>query len=80
MMQCSWGSRRSRVRAVLRLPDPTSAPVCPPTEETGSCLANTTCWTYSWQLTPWSSCRADGPHPAPTCGPGTMTRGKQCIR
>ena len=46
-------------------------------QETSTCLLNTTCWSYSWRLTPWTSCRPAG---SASCGSGSMFRGKQCIR
>ena len=75
-LQCSWKSRQSRNRTVLRQPDQSSS-VCPPLEEARSCVANATCWTYTWHLTDWTSCRPAGDS---TCGTGVQTRGQRCVR
>ena len=76
MFQCSWSSRQTRNRTVLRSPDRESS-LCPPLEETRSCVANSTCWTFSWHLTPWTSCRPLGQS---SCGPGIQRRGARCVR
>ena len=75
-LQCSWKSRQSRNRTVLRQPDQSSS-VCPPLEEARSCVANATCWSYTWHLTDWTSCRPAGDS---TCGTGVQTRGQRCVR
>ena len=61
---------------MLRSPDRVSS-VCPPLEETRSCVANSSCWTFSWHLTPWTSCRPLGQS---SCGPGEQRRGARCVR
>ena len=76
ILQCSWNSRQLRNRTVLRAPDRTNA-ICPPLEETRSCISNTTCWTYSWHLTDWTSCQPLGDS---SCGPGVQRRGQRCVR
>ena len=40
-------------------------------------MKNSTCWTYSWLLTDWTSCRPSG---LSSCGPGLQTRGQRCVR
>ena len=76
VLQCAWTSRQSRTRTVLRAPGPAAAP-CPPQLESRACVANTSCWSYSWQLTPWTSCQPIG---HATCGPGHQRRGARCVR
>eukprot|EP00090_Calanus_glacialis_P045441 TRINITY_DN8432_c0_g1_i1.p1 TRINITY_DN8432_c0_g1~~TRINITY_DN8432_c0_g1_i1.p1 ORF type:complete len:1537 (-),score=130.83 TRINITY_DN8432_c0_g1_i1:368-4978(-) len=73
---CTWSSRRTRKRSILRAPDRSSLG-CPPLEESRRCLANQTCWTYNWHLTGWTSCKPVGDS---SCGPGIQTRGQQCFR
>ena len=51
--------------------------MCPPLEEVRSCVTNSTCWTFSWHLTDWTSCRPTGDS---DCGPGHQTRGQRCVR
>ena len=76
VLQCAWTSRQSRTRTVLRAPGPAAAP-CPPQLESRACVANTSCWSYSWQLTPWTSCQPIG---HVTYGPGHQRRGARCVR
>ena len=59
------------------LRSPGSGSSCPPLSEERSCLANSTCWTYSWHLTDWTSCRPLGDG---VCGPGVQRRGQRCVR
>lgn len=61
---------------MLRSPDRGSS-VCPPLQETRSCVANSTCWTFTWHLTPWTSCRPLGQS---SCGQGVQRRGARCVR
>ena len=41
------------------------------------CVANSSCFSHSWLLTGWTSCRPAGDS---QCGQGTQTRGRQCVR
>ena len=76
MFQCDRGSVQTRNRTVLRSPDQES-PRCPPLSETRSCVANSTCWSYSWHLTDWTSCSPLGDS---ECGAGVQRRGQRCVR
>ena len=40
-------------------------------------MANSTCWSYTWHLTDWTSCR---PHGDSSCGQGVQRRGQRCVR
>ncbi|KAI4900579.1 hypothetical protein NFI96_017260 [Prochilodus magdalenae] len=63
-----------RSRTVLRMPG--SGHTCPQLNQTLSC-ANTTCLSYSYAYSDWSSCRLSD---NAVCGQGTKTRLLNCVR
>ncbi|XP_072517288.1 thrombospondin type-1 domain-containing protein 7B [Salminus brasiliensis] len=71
---CNERELRWRNRSVLRMPE--SGHTCPELNQTQSC-ANTTCLSYSYAYSDWSSCQLSE---NAVCGQGTKTRLLNCIR
>ncbi|XP_019738101.1 thrombospondin type-1 domain-containing protein 7B isoform X2 [Hippocampus comes] len=74
--QCERGSERNRSRQILRLPAVGSA-ACPEMIQSESCSLNTTCFTYQYQVSEWSTCRLSE---NAICGGGARQRLLDCVR
>ncbi|XP_062869505.1 thrombospondin type-1 domain-containing protein 7B [Trichomycterus rosablanca] len=72
-MGCNEKEMRWRSRMVLRMPG--RGHTCPELNQTESC-ANTTCLSYSYAYSDWSSCRLNK---NAVCGTGTKTRLLNCV-
>ncbi|XP_047666453.1 thrombospondin type-1 domain-containing protein 7B isoform X2 [Tachysurus fulvidraco] len=72
-MGCNEKGFRWRSKRVLRMPG--SGHTCPELNQTQSCT-NTTCVSYSYAYSDWSSCRLSD---NAVCGQGTKTRLLNCI-
>ncbi|GLH10714.1 Uncharacterized protein GBIM_15620, partial [Gryllus bimaculatus] len=67
---CEPSRERQRTRSVLRGPA-SDGEGCPPLIEVQGCRINSTCFTYAWRATAYSSCLPLGGSP---CGEGVQAR------
>ncbi|XP_028837445.1 thrombospondin type-1 domain-containing protein 7B isoform X3 [Denticeps clupeoides] len=74
-MSCDDNAYRWRVRNVLRRPQ--QGHMCSELNQTAPCVLNSTCFTYSYSNSEWSSCRLND---NAVCGRGYRTRLQICIR
>ncbi|XP_024919574.1 thrombospondin type-1 domain-containing protein 7B [Cynoglossus semilaevis] len=75
-LQCDQGTLRNRSRNVLR-PPASQNPACPDLVQSESCIFNSTCFTYHYQVSEWSSCHLGE---NAVCGEGLQLRLLNCIR
>ncbi|XP_061782034.1 thrombospondin type-1 domain-containing protein 7B isoform X1 [Nerophis lumbriciformis] len=74
--QCDQGSERNRSRHLLRPPAAEGA-TCPEMVQSESCILNSTCFTYLYQVSEWSTCRLSE---NAVCGQGSRQRLLDCVR
>uniref|UniRef100_A0AAY4ECW1 Thrombospondin type-1 domain-containing protein 7A n=1 Tax=Denticeps clupeoides TaxID=299321 RepID=A0AAY4ECW1_9TELE len=74
-LPCDPSAARKRRRHVLRLP--ASGETCPDDEQTEPCVLNSTCFSYQYNVSDWSTCQLSE---NALCGQGTRTRFLDCIR
>ncbi|XP_015252845.1 PREDICTED: thrombospondin type-1 domain-containing protein 7B, partial [Cyprinodon variegatus] len=74
--QCDPGSERNRTRHILRLPASEKA-ACPELVQSEPCLLNSTCFTYQYKVSDWSTCRLSE---NAICGQGYRSRLLDCVR
>ncbi|XP_076858362.1 thrombospondin type-1 domain-containing protein 7B-like [Brachyhypopomus gauderio] len=72
---CDPSAVRTRTRHMLR--PPAGDAVCPESNQTESCVANSNCITYQYNVSDWSTCRLDE---NAVCGVGVRTRLLDCVR
>ncbi|XP_077473854.1 thrombospondin type-1 domain-containing protein 7B isoform X1 [Stigmatopora argus] len=75
-LQCDRGSERNRSRHILRLPAVGST-ACPEMVQSESCILNSTCHTYKYKVSEWSTCQLSE---NAICGQGIRQRLLDCIR
>uniref|UniRef100_A0A8C6TPE6 Thrombospondin, type I, domain containing 7Ba n=1 Tax=Neogobius melanostomus TaxID=47308 RepID=A0A8C6TPE6_9GOBI len=75
-LQCDQNSTRTRSRHVLRLPA-NEKTVCPDLIQSEPCVRNSTCFTYEYKLSDWSTCQLSE---SAICGPGSKVRRGDCLR
>ncbi|XP_061090823.1 thrombospondin type-1 domain-containing protein 7B-like [Conger conger] len=74
-LPCDQNTTRSRSRTILRLPE--AEKTCPDANETEACILNSTCFTYHYNLSDWSTCQLSE---NAICGKGTKMRLLDCVR
>ncbi|XP_036396447.1 thrombospondin type-1 domain-containing protein 7B [Megalops cyprinoides] len=74
-LPCDQSSVRSRRRDALRLPE--NGKTCPEDNQTEACILNSTCFTYQYNLSDWSTCQLSE---NAVCGQGVRTRLLDCVR
>ncbi|KAG7464148.1 hypothetical protein MATL_G00184190 [Megalops atlanticus] len=74
-LPCDQNTIRKRWRHVLRLPQKEKS--CPDTQETEACMLNSTCFTYHYNVSDWSTCQLNE---NAVCGKGVKTRQLDCVR
>ncbi|XP_047227142.1 thrombospondin type-1 domain-containing protein 7B isoform X3 [Girardinichthys multiradiatus] len=74
--QCDPDGARNRSRHILRLPASEKA-VCPELVQSEPCLLNTTCFTYQYRVSDWSTCQLSE---SAICGEGSRSRLLDCVR
>ncbi|KAK6483033.1 thrombospondin type-1 domain-containing protein 7B-like isoform X2 [Huso huso] len=72
---CDPKSVQERTRHPLRFP--TADNNCPEDSQNQSCVLNTNCFTYQYNVTDWSTCQLSD---NAVCGQGTRTRLLDCVR
>ncbi|XP_068186329.1 thrombospondin type-1 domain-containing protein 7B [Antennarius striatus] len=75
-LQCDQLAMRNRSRSVLRLPA-SESPACPELFQSEPCIVNTTCFTYQYRLSDWSTCHLSE---HAICGQGSRLRLLDCVR
>ncbi|XP_056145668.1 thrombospondin type-1 domain-containing protein 7B [Lampris incognitus] len=75
-MPCLQGTSRSRTRHVLRLPA-SEVSACPELVQSEPCILNSTCFTYQYTYSDWSTCQLSE---NAICGPGSRSRLLDCVR
>ncbi|MFT7818109.1 thrombospondin type-1 domain-containing protein 7B-like [Arapaima gigas] len=73
--QCDPDISRKRLRRVLRLSP--AGQVCPESSQTESCVLNSTCLSYRYNLSDWSTCLLSE---SAICGQGARMRQLDCVR
>ncbi|XP_030627616.1 thrombospondin type-1 domain-containing protein 7B [Chanos chanos] len=74
-VSCDQSMLRWRTRSVLRLPE--NGHTCPELNQTQPCTLNSTCLTYTYTYSDWSTCQISE---NAVCGPGIKTRLLNCVR
>ncbi|XP_064167589.1 thrombospondin type-1 domain-containing protein 7B isoform X1 [Anguilla rostrata] len=74
-LPCDQSTARKRQRRMLRSPKP--GKTCPEDVQTENCILNSTCFSYQYNLSDWSTCRLSE---NAVCGRGTRTRLLDCVR
>ncbi|KAG8000762.1 Thrombospondin type-1 domain-containing protein 7B [Nibea albiflora] len=74
--QCDHGTARNRSRHILRLPASENA-ACPELVQSEPCVLNSTCFTYQYRVSDWSTCQL---RENAICGQGSRLRLLDCIR
>uniref|UniRef100_A0A1A8PEM2 Thrombospondin type-1 domain-containing protein 7A n=3 Tax=Nothobranchius TaxID=28779 RepID=A0A1A8PEM2_9TELE len=74
--ECDHGSTRNRSRRILRLPVPNGTP-CPELVQSEPCVLNSTCFTYRYKVSEWSTCQLSG---HAVCGHGSRSRHLDCVQ
>ncbi|XP_062313300.1 thrombospondin type-1 domain-containing protein 7B [Osmerus eperlanus] len=74
-LPCDPGMLRNRTRQVLRLPAPGIS--CPEHTQMKACLLNSTCFSYHYNVSAWSTCQLNE---NAVCGPGSRSRLLDCVR
>uniref|UniRef100_A0A665UXM7 Thrombospondin type-1 domain-containing protein 7A n=1 Tax=Echeneis naucrates TaxID=173247 RepID=A0A665UXM7_ECHNA len=74
--QCDQGTARNRSRQILRLPASEDS-ACPDLIQSESCILNSTCFTYQYRVSDWSTCQLSE---NAICGQGSRLRLLDCIR
>nr|XP_043874554.1 thrombospondin type-1 domain-containing protein 7B isoform X2 [Solea senegalensis] len=75
-LPCDQGTVRNRSRDALRLPASDSS-ACPELVQSEPCILNSTCFTYQYQVSEWSTCQLSE---NTICGQGTRLRLLDCVR
>ncbi|XP_014851900.1 PREDICTED: thrombospondin type-1 domain-containing protein 7B isoform X1 [Poecilia mexicana] len=75
-LQCDAGSARNRSRQILRLPAVENA-ACPDLLQSEPCLLNSTCFTYQYRVSDWSTCQLSE---NAICGQGSRSRLLDCVQ
>ncbi|XP_047457726.1 thrombospondin type-1 domain-containing protein 7B isoform X2 [Mugil cephalus] len=75
-LQCDQGSTRNRSREIIRLPASDNA-ACPDLVQSEPCVLNSTCFTYEYRVSDWSTCQLSE---NAICGQGSRLRLLDCIR
>ncbi|KAF7655323.1 hypothetical protein LDENG_00057900 [Lucifuga dentata] len=75
-LSCDQGTARNRSRLILRLPASDSS-ACPEQVQSEPCILNTTCFTYEYRVSDWSTCLLSE---NAICGHGSRLRLLDCIR
>ncbi|XP_072253400.1 thrombospondin type-1 domain-containing protein 7B [Leuresthes tenuis] len=75
-LQCDPGTARNRSRVIIRLPSSDSA-ACPELIQSDPCVLNSTCFTYQYKVTDWSTCQLNE---NAICGQGSRLRLLDCVR
>ncbi|KAM4608386.1 thrombospondin type-1 domain-containing protein 7B [Polymixia lowei] len=73
---CDQGTSRNRTRHVLRLPASEDS-ACPEVVQSEPCLLNSTCFSYQYRVSDWSTCQLSE---NAICGQGSHSRLLDCIR
>ncbi|XP_063042222.1 thrombospondin type-1 domain-containing protein 7A [Engraulis encrasicolus] len=74
-LPCSNSTTRERTATPIRQPG--GAKQCPSTTEKEPCNLNSNCFTYSYNITDWSTCQLSE---RAVCGSGIKTRMLDCVR
>ncbi|XP_053326814.1 thrombospondin type-1 domain-containing protein 7B [Spea bombifrons] len=72
---CNSNHKRTRTRFPLRIP--TNGYKCPEDSQADSCVLNSNCFHYSYNVTDWSACQLSE---NASCGEGIRTRLLECVR
>ncbi|XP_065818358.1 thrombospondin type-1 domain-containing protein 7B [Labrus bergylta] len=75
-LQCDQGTTRNRSRHILRLPASENSS-CPELVQSEPCILNSTCFTYQYRVSDWSTCHLSE---HAICGWGLRFRLLDCIR
>ncbi|XP_061579008.1 thrombospondin type-1 domain-containing protein 7B [Cololabis saira] len=75
-LQCDPGATRNRSRHILRLPASEDM-LCPELVQTEQCVLNSTCYTYEYKVSEWSTCQLSD---NAICGEGAQLRLLDCVR
>ncbi|KAA0710433.1 Thrombospondin type-1 domain-containing protein 7A [Triplophysa tibetana] len=75
-LPCNVNSTRRRTASPLRQPGD-DGKQCPSTTERETCILNTNCYHYSYNITDWSTCQLSD---RAVCGVGFKTRMLDCVR
>ncbi|XP_040005222.1 thrombospondin type-1 domain-containing protein 7B [Xiphias gladius] len=75
-LQCDHGTARNRSRHILRLPASENS-ACPELVQSEPCVLNSTCFTYQYRVSDWSTCQLSE---NAVCGQGSRLRLLDCIR
>ncbi|CAJ1071311.1 thrombospondin type-1 domain-containing protein 7B [Xyrichtys novacula] len=75
-LQCDQETARNRTRHILRLPASGNSS-CPELVQSEPCVLNSTCFTYQYRVSDWSTCQL---HEHAVCGWGSRLRLLDCIR
>ncbi|XP_072300062.1 thrombospondin type-1 domain-containing protein 7B [Eucyclogobius newberryi] len=75
-LQCDQNNTRTRSRHVLRLPANEKWP-CPDLIQSEPCVQNSTCFTYEFKVSDWSTCQLSE---NALCGQGSKVRRVDCLR
>uniref|UniRef100_A0AAQ6I9L7 Thrombospondin type-1 domain-containing protein 7A n=1 Tax=Anabas testudineus TaxID=64144 RepID=A0AAQ6I9L7_ANATE len=73
---CDQGTARNRSRHVLRLPASENS-ACPDLVQSEPCVLNSTCFTYMYRVSDWSTCQLSE---NAICGQGSRLRLLDCVR
>lgn len=74
-LQCDQGTERNRSRHILRQPASANS-VCPELVQSEPCILNSTCFTYQYRVSDWSTCQLSE---NAICGQGSQLRLLDCI-
>ncbi|XP_074550525.1 thrombospondin type-1 domain-containing protein 7B [Halichoeres trimaculatus] len=75
-LQCDQGTERYRNRHILRLPASDNSS-CPEQVQSEPCVLNSTCFTYQYRVSDWTTCHLDE---NAICGWGSRSHLLDCIR